>query len=123
MANEKSDLICDLAETYGIHDYRKVPVHMLGTFAAGLGHDSRIGMKRRGVKAHADVFILAQLYELIFTIAWRLAGKDEELPELPIDEFIIGGREKAKKELKGYTSANDFKEARKKILKEIKNGN
>ena len=123
MASDRGDFICDLAETYGIYDYRKVPVHLLGTYAAGLGHNTRIGMKRRGVTAPADVILLAQLYELILTIAWSFKKKKESLPKTPLDEFIVGEKAETKKELKGFSSANAFEQERQKILKEIKNGN
>lgn len=123
MAHDKGDFICDLAETYGIHDYRKVPVHLLGTYAAGLGHNSRIGMKRRGVTAPADVILLGQLYELILSIVWAFFKKKEKMPSTPLDEFIVGEKTTAKKELKGYASADAFEAAREKILKEIKYGN
>ena len=123
MAHDKGDFICDLAETYGIHDYRKVPVHLLGTYAAGLGHNSRIGMKRRGFTAPADVIIMAQLYELIFAIVWHITKKKEKMPDTPLDEFVIGDKPEIKKELKGFASGSDFKKTRESILKEIQHGN
>lgn len=123
MAHSKGDFICDMAETYGIHDYRQVPVHLLGTYAAGLGHNTRIGMKRRGVTAPADVILLAQVYELLMTIAWSFTKKKGEMPKTPLDEFILEKKQETKKELKGYSSADAFEEARKNLLKEIKHGN
>ena len=65
LANDKQLLICDLAETYGILDYRKVPVRMLGTFTAGLGINSRISMKNNGVTAPFEVIMLAQTFDLL----------------------------------------------------------
>ena len=41
-------MICDLAETYRIYDWRQVPIKLLGIYAAGLRWDSRVMMERMG---------------------------------------------------------------------------
>ena len=35
IAHYESDVICDLAETYQIYDYKRVPGRLLGTLVAG----------------------------------------------------------------------------------------
>ena len=42
---DEDALICDLAETYQIYDYRSLPVKLVATLSAGLRDDSRIKMK------------------------------------------------------------------------------
>ena len=36
------ELTCDMAETYGIFDIKRVPVRLLATLAVGLRDDSRV---------------------------------------------------------------------------------
>lgn len=48
LAADKEALICDLAETYNIYDYRSIPVNLLSTLSVGLRDNARIKMKLRG---------------------------------------------------------------------------
>ena len=45
---DEDALICDLAETYHIYDYRSLPVKLVATLSAGLRDDSRIKLKAAG---------------------------------------------------------------------------
>ena len=42
---DEDALICDLAETYQIYDYKSLPAYMVATFSVGLRENSRIKMK------------------------------------------------------------------------------
>lgn len=46
---DEDALICDLAETYQIYDYRQLPAYQVAVFSYGLRDDSRI--KVRNVRA------------------------------------------------------------------------
>ena len=64
IAEYKSDMICDLAETYQIYDYRRVPGRLLGTLVAGLGANSRVKKKLFGVQNEVpDSLLLAKILE------------------------------------------------------------
>ena len=47
---DKDALLCDLAETYHIYDYKSLPCKMVATFSCGLRADSRIKMKIAGIE-------------------------------------------------------------------------
>lgn len=51
LALDESALICDLAETYGVLNYRALPAEIAATLCAGLRDNSRIKMKCGGVSA------------------------------------------------------------------------
>jgi len=68
-ANEEA-LICDLAETYGIYDYRALPVSKLATLAVGLRGNSRIKMYLIGAKATRTELLLAAAVDRLSTLAW-----------------------------------------------------
>lgn len=42
VAEDEDALICDLAETYQIYDYRSLPLQKVAVFCAGLRENSRI---------------------------------------------------------------------------------
>lgn len=114
-------LICDLAETYGILDYRRVPARTLGTLTAGLGVNSRIIMKRNGVKAPFEVILLAQTFDLLTRFVWQIGGGNGEEPKSQLEQFMVAAKKESR--VKGFNSGSEFEEARRKLLEEIRNGN
>ena len=76
LATEKDALLCDLAETYRIYDYRSIPVRMLATFVAGLDEDSRVGRIRDGRKVSIETYYLAELCDMLEALLLGLSGKN-----------------------------------------------
>ena len=66
-------LVCDLAETYGVFDYKSLPAKLLGMLAAGLGEESRSKMHLSGQKAGRMEILLAAAVDGLNRIAWMLA--------------------------------------------------
>ena len=62
---DEDALVCDLAETYHIYDYRSLPVHLVATLSAGLRDDSRIKMAAAGVPATQDTLLLATIADRV----------------------------------------------------------
>lgn len=107
-------LICDLAETYQIYDYHRVPVKILGTLVSGLGPDTRIGMKLSGRKAPMDVVLLAKIYDGLFT---------EKDADPLVRVFLVEDEKKEIDDGTRFDSAEDFEAARNRILRKIQHGN
>ena len=106
LADDRDALICDMAETYGIFDIYGVPVVLLSTLAAGLGENSRIKLKRNGLKAPWDTVLLA-------LIADMLSGQQEESKRIAPAFFIT---EKQSGDFKVFDSPEDFERERARIL-------
>lgn len=120
LATDKGAFICDMAETYGIYDWRAVPVQTLAVLVTGLGPNSRIGMKALGVSAPFDSILLARILDDLNMIIWSWsedAKHGTNRPESYAD-MLAGATEKHKAE--GYATGEDFKKARANILKRIK---
>lgn len=75
---DKNALLCDLAETYHIYDYRSLQLHMVGIFACGLREDSRIMMKVMGVKVNTIQTLLALIADNTRLIAWLQSSDGEK---------------------------------------------
>lgn len=70
MATDRSAITCDLAETYGIFDYRALPASLLATLAAGLREDSRIKMRLSGSKLPRSDMLLAAAVDRLSLLLW-----------------------------------------------------
>lgn len=75
---DKNALLCDIAETYHIYDYRSLPLHMVGIFACGLREDSRIMMKVMGVKVNTIQTLIALIADNTRLIAWLQSSDGEK---------------------------------------------
>ena len=66
------ELICDLAETYGILDYRQLPPKTVAVLVAGLRDDSRIKQKITGVRIDLKEQLLAVIADRLGALmnAW-----------------------------------------------------
>ena len=71
----EDELICDLAETYGIYDYEQLPLKTVAALAIGLRDDSRIKMKLSGAKVPTNTLLLAQIADAMNTLVW-MSSKD-----------------------------------------------
>ena len=108
---DESALICDLAETYHIYDYRSLPVKLVATLSAGLRDNSRIKLKAAGSPVGLETVILAAIADNLSML--RLGfSKDKPRDPFLFTEAIRGDKnEKAK----GFKTAADFDAALKRI--------
>lgn len=92
LAVDEDAFICDMAETYQIYDYKRVPVPLLGTLAAGLRDDSRIKMKMSGVKGGTDTLLLAHIFDACNLLLWaqtKDASKGRGRPKSLAKKFYV----------------------------------
>ncbi len=111
---DEDALICDLAETYHIYDYRSLPLRTVATLAAGLRDNSRIKLKAAGTPVALETLLLASLADRVE--AFRLGfTKDAEKGKLP-PSFVsqLLGESKPKDNntrAKAFKSVDDFNRA------------
>lgn len=101
-------LICDLAETYGIYDYRTLPATKLAAFAVGLRDNSRIKMHLSGSKLLPSDMLLAAMVDRLSLLLWMLSaeGKTGENRPKSILSILLG--EETEKDVVSFKSGNDF---------------
>lgn len=78
LATDKGALICDLAETYQVYDYRALPVRLLATLASGLREDSRIKLKMAGMRAPRETYLLASAVDALNLLVWAKTKDGEK---------------------------------------------
>ena len=119
ISTDKNALICDLAETYRVYDYRSLPAQMVATFSVGLRDDSRIKMKMSGAKATQEILILSMIADRLGMLAWMLSEDGQKGRNKPpqLIEMLYGNEIKqAKSDVLTFDTPEAFEKARRKIL-------
>lgn len=92
---DRTALICDLAETYGIIDYRALPVETLAALSVGLRENSRIKMRLSDTRVQPDILLLAAAVDRLSLLVWsktKDAEKGKNKPKSLVE--IMNGKEK-----------------------------
>lgn len=118
VATDEDALICDLAETYGVMDWRSLPVKRAATLAAGLRSDARIVQKMSGMNISIDTMLRAYAADKIAFIAWSKtkdaqhnAGRPESVLKL-----LLG--KKDDESYAGFDTPEEFEAWRAKMIGE-----
>ena len=115
LAYDREALICDLAETYHILDYKSVPVEVLSILAAGLRDDIRIKVKMSGSKISLDRLLMARMVDSLALLVWSKtedAQKGRNKPKMITELLTAEPKEEA---VKTYSTPDEFESAWKKI--------
>ena len=118
---DEDALICDLAETYGIFDYRQLPVDQVAVFAFGLRDDSRIKLAMTNSKVPFEPFLLAGVLDRLSALVWFKTTDGQKginKPLMVAEELTGKTKAKESKEMI-FDSGEDFEEYRQKILEKI----
>ena len=122
MINLSEDaLICDLAETYRIYDYRSLPLKLAATLSAGLRNDSRIKLLAADMPASQETFLLAVIADRIAAFHYGFSkdakgGKDA--PKSIVDAILGDSPKKKNNGVLSFRTAAEFEAMRAKIIGE-----
>lgn len=117
---DKDALICDLAETYHIYDYKMLPLTQVAIFAIGLKDDSRIKMKMSGQLVPMETLLLAGISDRLSVLLWRQTKdgqKGRNMPTMVLDTLTLK-QEKAS-DVIVFSSGEDYESKRNELLKNI----
>lgn len=118
LAVGEEELICDLAETYGIYDYEQLPPKTVAVLAIGLKDDSRIKMKLCGMKVPADTFLLAQIADAINTLVWMNSKDCRSVSKRPKSLVeALTGADKAKERPISFKTGAEFEAYRQALIR------
>ena len=115
LAIDRNAVICDLAETYCIYDYRRVPGRTLGILTAGLGENTRIGKKVNGVRGTVTEVLLAQILDGVRWLCWAQTEdgkKGKRRPDSVAAGFFVSEDKNKTKAM----SVDDFEKIRQRIV-------
>lgn len=113
---DENALICDLAETYHIYDYRQLPPSLVAIFAIGLRDNSRIKMKLSNSKVPPDILLLTGIIDRLNILIWQNTedGRKGRNKPKPILDVLY----KQESDVSAFASGKEFEEARQMLIKQ-----
>lgn len=118
---DENALVCDLAETYHIYDYRRLPLTQVAVFSYGLRDNSRIKMKMSGQKVDFNTLLMANLADMVSILLWtktKDGQKNKNRPESLVTKIQSPG--KKAKDLSTFTSGKDFEKVRNELIDKLR---
>ena len=120
VATDEDALICDLAETYQIYDYRRLPLKMVAVFSFGLRENSRIKMKMNDIEVPFETLLLAGIQDKLNVLIWQQTKDGMNGRNYPASmlALLTKSQQKSKtSDLVGFESSEDFLREREKLLR------
>lgn len=87
---DRRAVICDLAETYHIYDYRALPVMTLAALVSGLRPDSRIKLKMANIKETSSEVLLIQIFDILQLMRYQWFATKKDAPPKLLTDTLIG---------------------------------
>lgn len=122
---DEEALICDLAETYQIYDYKQLPLLKVAVFSCGLREDSRIKMKMSNQTVSFETLLLAGISDKLSVLLWtktKDAEKGKNLPKMIMDELLPYKKETSTADTSIFDSSEDFERRRNELIKQFDGG-
>lgn len=120
IALDEDALICDLAETYQIYDYKQLPLNEVAVFAYGLRDDSRIKQIMSEQIVPLETTLLASIVDRLSLSLWLQTKDGQKGVNRPasITEMLTkNNKEKSdERDYLVFESGEDFENYRKALL-------
>lgn len=117
---DEDALICDLAETYQIYDYKQIPLNQVAVFAYGLRDDSRIKQIMSDQIVPLETTLLASIVDRLSLSLWLKTKDGQKGVNRPasIAEMLTKNNKEEgdEREYLVFESGEDFENYRKALL-------
>jgi len=120
---DEDALICDLAETYQIYDYKQLPLKAIAVFSVGLRNNSRIKMRLSDQPVDLDTLLLAGISDKVSLWLWSQTKDGQKGMNRPVSLVdVITNTKPKRKDIVGFSSGEDFTKKRNELLENSKKG-
>ncbi len=95
----EDELICDMAETYHVFNWRELPLRLAATLAIGLDAGSRTKRKLAGDAPRLETMLLAAILDQLQILRWYQTEdghKGKNPPELMAEKLMRQNRKPEK---------------------------
>lgn len=116
-------MICDLAETYHILNYKELSPYLVATLVFGLNDNSRTKRHISKSTLTFDQIILVKIVDCLEFLCWtktEAARKNKNRPKPLLDKLL--NPKKEKEELQTFSTPQEYEEYMKQKREEWKNG-
>ena len=106
-------LICDLAETYHVLDYRSLPLQLVATLSVGLREESRIKMLASGLHVSQNTLLLASIADRVemFRYGFTDAAKSGKKPPALLVDALVGDANRKSNGVTKFRTSEEFEAA------------
>lgn len=111
----EDSLICDLAETYHLFNYREQSPELVAVLCFGLRDDSRVKMTLGNSKITLEQILMSRMVDELSWLHWsktKDGAKNRNRPPSVLKALI----EEKKEETEVFLTADDFKKAWENII-------
>lgn len=117
LAIDEEALICDLAETYHIYDYKSLPASRIATFSVGLRDNSRIKLAINKMPCSLETLLMALIADRLSLLIWAKTEDGQKGIHQPksIAEQLMGYERE--KDTVCFDTPEAFEKERQKIMK------
>ncbi|HEN2725924.1 TPA: DUF5361 domain-containing protein [Streptococcus agalactiae] len=113
---DEDALVCDLAETYHIYDYKQLPPLKVVVFSLGLREESRINRVISGNRVSFERRILAGMFDRLGMLIWMKTTDGQKGKNRPEMVSTMFDNQQKDSEVVSFGSGKDFEETRNNIL-------
>ena len=106
---DEDAVICDLAETYRIYDYRSYPATYIATLAAGLRDNARIKMKMNNMAYPLETMLMTSVVDKLSLLLWaktKDGANGRNRPKMLTDMLL----EKPDQDIVSFESSEAFED-------------
>ena len=103
-------MTCDFAQYYHVLDWKRLPLRLAATLAAGLPEESRSMMKLSGQKAPLSVQLQAETVDTLHVLEWRMRGCKGKVPK-SILGTLTGNEAHDTSDVQAFDSPEEFEAA------------
>lgn len=120
ISTDEDALVCDLAETYQIYDYKQLPLNQVAVLAYGLRDDSRIKQIMSNQIVPLETTLLASIVDRLSLSLWLQTKDGQKGVNRPtsIAEMLTKNHkeERDERDYLVFESGEDFENYRKALL-------
>ena len=115
---DEDALICDLAETYQVYDYKQLPLSTVAVFAYGLKDDSRIKQLLSDQIAPVERLLLSSMVDRLSMLLWIQSKDGQKGVNRPtsLTDFFIKKEKEDTREFMTFESPEDYEAYRKQLF-------
>lgn len=111
MSKFPDELTCDMAETYGIFDIKRVPASLAATLAVGLRDDSRVKRAASNAPCSDEIILLASIADSLRWIVWSNTedgANNRNRPASIMEYYTKQSRPESESEFETFESPEEF---------------
>lgn len=119
---DEDALICDLAETYQIYDYKQLPINQVAVFSCGLPDNSRIKLKISGQRVSLETMLLAAINDSLQLLVWMNSVDGQNGKNKPKSIVRMLTNQSKVESSVSFESGEEFERVRNRLLSQVTGG-